>query len=178
MPRLLASAIKARKPFLRLTINTHKNLGKKPKEWKPLGKTAIYKWLNQLGFYITKEKKGVYIDGHERANIIEYRQNKFLFKIALLQSFFTNYKEDVNGVLQPIPPILPSGEKEHVLYFHDKSCFYAKEYSKRIWLDENQQKMPLKSKGGLIHCSDFISLKGRLIIGQKDAQEIIYLGGP
>jgi hypothetical protein len=38
--------------------------------------------------------------------------------------------------------------------------------------------MPLKSKRGLIHCSDFISLKERLVISQKDAQEIIYLNSP
>jgi len=38
--------------------------------------------------------------------------------------------------------------------------------------------MPLKSKGGLIYCSDFISLEGRLVISQKDAREIIYPGGP
>jgi hypothetical protein len=37
--------------------------------------------------------------------------------------------------------------------------------------------MPFKSKGGLIHVSDFISLEGRLTIDQKDAQEIIYPGG-
>jgi hypothetical protein len=84
MPRLLASVIKARKPLLGSIISTRKNLGKKPKEWKPLGKTAIYKWLNRLGFYATEEKKGVYIDGHERADVIEYRQNEFLPKIALL----------------------------------------------------------------------------------------------
>jgi hypothetical protein len=36
--------------------------------------------------------------------------------------------------------------------------------------------MPFKSKGGLIHMSDFISLKGRLTISQKDAREIIYPG--
>jgi hypothetical protein len=99
MPRLLASAIKARKPLLRSTTNTRKNLSKKPKEWKPLSKTATYKWLNRLGFYATKEKKGVYIDSYKRANVIEYRQNEFLPKIALLQSFSTNYEEDANGVL-------------------------------------------------------------------------------
>ena len=38
--------------------------------------------------------------------------------------------------------------------------------------------MPSKSKGGLIYCSDFISLEGRLTIGQKDARKIIYPGGP
>ena len=37
--------------------------------------------------------------------------------------------------------------------------------------------MPSKSKGGLIHYSDFISLEGRLIISQKDARKIIYPGG-
>jgi hypothetical protein len=178
MPCLLASAKTSKKFLLGKTTGIRNKPGKKPKEWKPLGKTATYKWLNRLGFYATEEKKGVYIDGHERADVIEYRQNEFLPKIALLQSFSTNYKEDANSVLQPIPPILPSGEKEHVLYFHDESCFHAKEYFKRIWLDENQQKMPSKSKGGLIHCSDFISLKGRLVIGQKDAREIIYPGGP
>jgi hypothetical protein len=89
-----------------------------------------------------------------------------------------NYKEDANSVLQLIPLILPLEEKEHVIYYYNKSCFHVKEYFKRIWLDENQQKMPFKSKGGLIYCSDFISLEGRLVIGQKDAWEIIYPGGP
>jgi len=37
--------------------------------------------------------------------------------------------------------------------------------------------MPFKSKRGLIHVLDFISLKGRLTISQKDAREIIYPGG-
>ena len=97
--------------------------------------------------------------------------------MAYYQSLSTNYEEDVNKVLQPIITDLPSEEKEHVLYYHDESCFHAKEHSKRIWLDENQQKMPSKNKGGLIHVSDFISLEGRLAIGQKDAREIIYPGG-
>jgi hypothetical protein len=35
--------------------------------------------------------------------------------------------------------------------------------------------MPSKSKEGLIHVSDFISLEERLTISQKNAQEIIYL---
>ncbi|PVH68112.1 hypothetical protein DL98DRAFT_633755 [Cadophora sp. DSE1049] len=141
-------------------------------------KKTTYKWLNRLGFHATKEKKGVYVDGHEREDVIEYRQKEFLPQMAYYQSLTTNYEEDANKVLQPIPLILPPGEKEHVLYYHDESCFHAKDYSTRIWLDENQQKMPSKSKGGLIHCSDFISLEGRLSIGQKDARKIIYPGGP
>ncbi|PVH69714.1 hypothetical protein DL98DRAFT_379349, partial [Cadophora sp. DSE1049] len=159
MPRLLASAKTSKKSLLGKT-------------------TATYKWLNRLGFHATTEKKGVYVDGHEREDVIEYRQKEFLPQMAYFQSLTTNYEEDANKVLQPITPILSPGEKEHVLYYHDESCFHAKDYSTRIWLDENQQKMPSKSKGGLIHCSDFISLEGRLSIGQKDARKIIYPGGP
>ena len=99
MPRLLASAKKAKKPLLGFTTGIRKKPGKKPKEWKPLCKTATYKWLNRLGFYATKEKKGVYINGHKRANIIKYQQNNFLPKLALLQALSTNYKKDANSVL-------------------------------------------------------------------------------
>ena len=178
MPRLLTSAKKSKKPLLSKTTGTRNKAGKKLKDQKPLSKTATYKWLNRLGFYATKEKKGVYIDGHEREDVIEYRQEEFLPQIAHYTALSTNYEEDASGVLQPILPILPLREKEHVIYYHDESCFHAKEYSKRIWLDENQQKMPSKLKGGLIYCFDFISLKGRLMISSKDARKIIYPGGP
>jgi hypothetical protein len=72
MPCLFASIKKAKKPLLRFTTSIHKKPGKKPKKWKPLGKTVTYKWLNRLGFYAIKEKKGVYVDGHERADVIKY----------------------------------------------------------------------------------------------------------
>ncbi|CZT07044.1 uncharacterized protein RAG0_12650 [Rhynchosporium agropyri] len=65
MPRLLASAKKSKKSLLGNTTGTRKQPGKRPKSWKPLSKTATYKWLNRLGFHATEEKKGVYVDGHE-----------------------------------------------------------------------------------------------------------------
>jgi len=46
MPRLLASAKKAKKPLLGRTTGTRGKPDKKPKEWKSIGKTATYKWLN------------------------------------------------------------------------------------------------------------------------------------
>ena len=78
MPRLLASAKNNKKSLLSKTTKR-----KLIKPWKALGKTATYKWLNRLGFYATEEKKEVYVDGHERADVIDYRQNEFLPKIAL-----------------------------------------------------------------------------------------------
>ena len=84
MPCLLASAKKSKQSLFGKTTGTHNKPSKKPKDWKPLGKTATYKWLNRLGFYVTKEKKDVYVDGHKRADVIKYQQNDFLSKLALL----------------------------------------------------------------------------------------------
>ena len=99
MPRLLASAKKSKKSLLGKTTGTRNNPGKKQKEWKSLSRTATYKWLNRLGFYATKEKKGVYVDGYKREDVIEYRQKEFLPQIALYQSLTINYEEDGNKVL-------------------------------------------------------------------------------
>jgi hypothetical protein len=48
----------------------------------------------------------------------------------------------------------------------------------------NQQKMPRKSKGKLVHCLDFISVEGRIRVlstegeynPDLDTRKIIYLG--
>ena len=43
------------------------------------------KWLNQLGFHPYSLKKGVYIDGHEREDVIDYRK-LFLRKLEILDA--------------------------------------------------------------------------------------------
>ena len=43
------------------------------------------KWLHNLGFSPRAYKKGLYLDGHEREDVIEYRK-LYLQKIEILQS--------------------------------------------------------------------------------------------
>ena len=66
-----------------------------------------------------------------------------------------------------------------MFYCHDESCFYSYDYKKIIQLNNiiEQQKMLGKSKGKLIYISDFIKIKGRIIILDLglNAQKIIYL---
>lgn len=38
-------------------------------------------WLNKMGFEFKQFKKGVYVDGHERPDVIAYR-SKFLEQMA------------------------------------------------------------------------------------------------
>ena len=47
-------------------------------------RTAI-KWLHHLGFRPQSHKKSIYIDGHERADVVEYRK-LYLREITILSS--------------------------------------------------------------------------------------------
>jgi hypothetical protein len=150
---------------------------------KRISRTTTYNWLRRLGFYKSESKKGVYIDGHEREDVIQYRQKVFLPKIEELLSYTIQYEEKDDGTWKPIHPSLPLGVKQHVFYFHDESCFHGYDYKKIIWLDSitEQQKMPGKSKGKLVHCSDFIGPEGRIRVPRlngeyDDARKIIYPG--
>ena len=82
-----------------------------------------------------------------------------------------------------IPPSLAPGEKRHILYFHDESCFHGMEFKKAMWLHDTQQKVPRKGgQGRLIHVSDFIGPEGRIVERNSegealdDARKVIYPG--
>ncbi|PMD55885.1 uncharacterized protein K444DRAFT_695185, partial [Hyaloscypha bicolor E] len=106
---------------------------------KPIARSIAYLWLPRLGFYCHETKKGLYVDGYECPNVIEYCQEVFLPLMKELLSYIV-----------------------HVMYFHDESCFHGFDYKKSLWLADNQQKMPGKSKGRLIHDSEFIGPEGRI----------------
>ena len=148
-----------------------------------ISRATTYRWLRRLGFYKSESKKGVYIDGHEREDVVRYRQDVFLPKMKELDSYCTHYDEKEDGTWEALLPDLPAGVKRHVFYFHDESCFHGYDYKKNIWLDKTtkQQKMPGKSKGRLVHVSDFIGPEGRIRVDGKgeeyeDGRKIIYPG--
>jgi hypothetical protein len=99
-----------------------------------------------------------------------------------LMAYMVHYDEKEDGTWEARYPLLPPGVKRHVLYYHDESCFHGYDYKKTIWLDKitDQQKMPGKSKGKLVHCSEFIGLEGVIKINGPNrdeyARKIIYLG--
>lgn len=45
---------------------------------KPLCERTARRWLVKLGWHRTTIKKGVYLDGHERPDVVKYRQDEFL----------------------------------------------------------------------------------------------------
>ena len=97
-----------------------------------------------------------------------------------LSSYCRQYDKQEDRLWKVIELILPLRINRYVFYYHDESCFYGHNYKKTIWLDSiiEQQKMLSKSKGKLIHVSDFIRTKGRIAIPELglNARKIIYLG--
>ena len=83
------------------------------------------KWLHHLGFHPTPYRKGVYVDGHERSDVVEYRQ-MYLRKIEILESTHLppppcadgNAEENIGN---------PGAQRKLVLLYHDESSFHANE---------------------------------------------------
>jgi len=53
-------------------------------------RTACH-WLIKLGWTYTKVKKGVYVDGHEREDVKEYRNKEFLPAMAEFKKLMVQY---------------------------------------------------------------------------------------
>ena len=50
-----------------------------------LSERTAQRWLYKLGWWQTRLKKGVYMDGHERDNVRKYQEEKFLPKMKLFE---------------------------------------------------------------------------------------------
>ena len=60
--------------------------------WKPLCVQMACRWLIKLGWHNTLMKKGVYMDGHEHADVVEYRQQVFLPAMAEFERRMAHYE--------------------------------------------------------------------------------------
>ena len=56
--------------------------------------------------------------------------------------------------LEPIPPTLAPGEKEHILLPQDETIIHTNEGSRKQWLKNTQQPLKRKGNGRAIHVSN------------------------
>src|ERR1700733_12700395 len=111
-------------------------------------------------------KEGVYIDGHEREDVVKYRNEVFLPAMAKFEERMTKFE---GPELRKVAPTLREGEKEIIPQFHNESCLSVNDYKARAWLGPNQTILQKKGRGQLIHVLEFINpITGRLIL--HDAQ--------
>jgi hypothetical protein len=66
---------------------------RKPKSNTIRARTAR-RWLERLGFKYGQVRKGVYIDGHEREDVVSYRNDIFIPKWKEIERRLVIFKED------------------------------------------------------------------------------------
>ena len=96
----------------------------------PLSERTARRWLIKLGWRRTVVRKGVYMDGHEREDVVKYRQEVFL---PVMKKFEARMAKFEGVELKRVSPTLKDGEKEVIMYFHDECCFHANDEARQLW---------------------------------------------
>ena len=78
-------------------------------------------WLKKIGLVPQSRKKGIYFDGHEREDVLEYRA-KFLEEMKTFEQFMPTF---VGNEIIQINPDISSNRQLHIFITHDECLFYA-----------------------------------------------------
>ena len=114
--------------------------------------SVLWNYMVEWGYSHRANKKAVYYDGHERADVVQYRK-EWASKMVEYSQFMEKYDEnDVNKVTLPI---LPEGQQQIVMVTQDESTFYSNESPTNLWLLNNENPIRNKSPGGSIMVSEF-----------------------
>ena len=97
-----------------------------------LSERMVRRWLLTLRWRCTRVKKGVYMDGHERPDVVEYRNNMFLPLMVSFERRMVQWKPEGPGLVC-VKPGLGPGEKRIIAVFQDESCFHANDNKQNAW---------------------------------------------
>lgn len=112
------------------------------------------RWLHQLGFRPQSHKKGAYVDGHEREDVVAARK-KYLKLLRELKSIHLP-PPPCSDERATTPPPDAETRKRLVLLYHDESIFSTNEGQTWMWATEDTPVIQPKTKGAGIMVSDFI----------------------
>ena len=124
-----------------------------PEAPKKVSTTTATRWLHKLGFSPSSTKKGVYIDGHERQDVVDYRK-LFLKKMEILETTHAQPPQASNEAR--LITESDSSKKHLVMIYHDESIFHSNEDQGWAWAEKWGQQIKPKGQGRGIMISDFI----------------------
>ena len=119
-------------------------------------------WLHDMGFLHKQFSKGVYFDGHERADVVRERESY----LAALSSY--SHRMWIAHSPAPDPACRPV-----IQVFHDESTFYANADQSFHWTDGSKQALKQKSLGQAIMVSDFVEEVGGFLEYQGDKARLL-----
>ncbi|KAG1789416.1 uncharacterized protein HD556DRAFT_1447031 [Suillus plorans] len=131
------------------------------------------RWMSHLGYRWQREPQGQYTDGHEREDVVCYRNNIFLLAWTHYQCYMRKWKTD-NITLEDLSEVESSGRRT-IMWFHDESMFYANDRRKVHWVHDSESALPQpKGEGASLMESAWVLFKaGRARDGYFTNQEIV-----
>jgi hypothetical protein len=132
-------------------------------------KTAL-RWLDKLGWTYGTLKNGMYLDGHEREDVVEYRRS---FVERWMENERRFHRWDNDGTELPRPNGFPVpgalGRFRLILVTHDESTFFQNDERNTGWNHATRKAKPkAKGNGQSLMVSDFLTPDwGRLRDGDE-----------
>ncbi|KAJ6498232.1 hypothetical protein DFH09DRAFT_336542 [Mycena vulgaris] len=123
---------------------------------KTICESTAVQWLKKMGFALCRVQKGVYVDGHERKDVVESREKLIEHLWLKVLPFCYQYEGEPGETLAEIAPVLQDGEKIHYPIAHDECCVHANDQANFEWIRDGEQPLRQKSRGRLVHVSSFI----------------------
>ncbi|PPQ70445.1 hypothetical protein CVT26_013939 [Gymnopilus dilepis] len=131
---------------------------------KKISVRTAQRWLHRMGWRYGRKRNGMYVDGHEREDVVEYRE-KFIERWKGYEKRMYSYDNEGNreGELTGFP--VPPGQCFRlILVTHDESTFYETDRRKTMWTHQSDKAVPLKKgEGASLMPSEFLTVEwGRL----------------
>ena len=120
---------------------------------KSICEQTAHKWMKKMGYRWSVDLKGQYVDGHECEDVINFWQNVFLLGWASAERYMRTYTHA--GEEEP-----SSGESGRctVIWFLDKSTFYAHDHQRKWWIHKDTNPVPYAiGEGASLMVADFVS---------------------
>lgn len=120
---------------------------------KGISLATAQRWMRHLGFRWSKTPTGQYVDGHERDDVVTYRNRVFIPAWVQLQARMRHW-EDANLAIER----RSASTRQVVIWHHDESIFYANDRRKTRWVHKSENAVPYtKGEGASLMVADFVS---------------------
>jgi hypothetical protein len=112
------------------------------------------RWMVKLDYRWADTPSGQYVDGHEREDVVEYRQNVFLPAWFAKEHQLRIWTEE--NMDQPASA--SDHERRTVAWLHDETVFSANDRRERRWVPDTETAVPKpKGEGASLMIADFVS---------------------
>ncbi|KAG0634555.1 hypothetical protein HOY80DRAFT_1059820 [Tuber brumale] len=88
---------------------------------KAISSSTALRWIQKLGFKWKEYQKGVYNDGHERADVKRYWEGVFLSHLELYQDRLIKWNRSLE---MESNPLLESGEQQPLIFVTQDECTF------------------------------------------------------